>query len=330
LDHIHFPYRSSSHLALMHVINECGAWERQGLDVEFDKIISRGDAHELVPTGKVEFVSGNHVSTYAARARGDTWAYLGQTVSRNNVKLVTRKDTGIEKMEDVRHRKFGSRGRHPGLNTWLYLKQAGLNPDTDQVEIVEEVRVELPDGTKQVNRKSLMDMLKEGDVDACFMTQPRLEFADRDGLKIIDIPAQPMVFFMTMSTSMKMVNEHPDIVMRNLKAVLEGIAFFKQNREKTVQILMEKHTKEGKLDRETAEILYDDLAPVLEPRLYPGLDAIFNVYQEALKQDEKHGDAARIHPLALWNFHFLREIDDSGFIDALYKDHPEMLKGHGG
>ena len=330
MDHIHFPYRSSSHLALMHVISECGAWERQGLDVEFDKIISRGDAHELVPTGKVEFVSGNHVSTYAARARGDTWAYLGQTVSRNNVKLVTRKDTGIEKMEDVRHRKFGSRGRHPGLNTWLYLKQAGLNPDTDQVEIVEEVRVELPDGTKQVNRKSLTDMLKEGDVDACFMTQPRLEFADRDGLKIIDIPAQPMVFFMTMSTSMKMVNEHPDIVMRNLKAVLEGIAFFKQNREKTVQILMEKHTKEGKLDRETAEILYDDLAPVLEPRLYPGLDAIFNVYQEALKQDEKNGDAARIHPLALWDFHFLREIDDSGFIANLYKDNPQMLEGHGG
>ncbi len=330
MDHIHFPYRSSSHLALMHVISESGAWERQGLDVEFDKIISRGDAHELVPTGKVEFVSGNHVSTYAARARGDTWAYLGQTVSRNNVKLVTRKDTGIEKMEDVRHRKFGSRGRHPGLNTWLYLKQAGLNPDTDQVEIVEEVRVELPDGTKQVNRKSLMDMLKEGDVDACFMTQPRLEFADRDGLKIIDIPAQPMVFFMTMSTSMKMVNEHPDIVMRNLKAVLEGIAFFKQNRDKTVQILMEKHTKEGKLDRETAEILYDDLAPVLEPRLYPGLDAIFNVYQEALKQDEKNGDAARIHPLALWDFHFLREIDDSGFIANLYKDNPQMLEGHGG
>lgn len=330
MDRIHFPYRSSSHLALMHVVNDCGAWERHGLDVEFDKIISRGDAHELVPKGEVEFVSGNHVSTYAARARGDTWAYLGQTVSRNNIKLVTRDDTGIEKLEDVRSRRFGSRGRHPGLNTWLYLKQAGLDPDTDQVEIVEEARVELPDGTKQVNRKSLMDMLKDGDVDACFMSQPRLEFADRDGLKVIDIPAQPMVFFMTMSTSMKMVEEHPDIVKRNLKAVLEGIAFFKQNREKTIQILMEKHTKEGKLDRKAAEILYDDLAPVLEPRLYPGLDAIHNVYQEALKQDEKNGDAARIHPLALWDFHFLREIDDSGFIRELYKDNPQMLEGHGG
>lgn len=325
MDHIHFPYRSSSHLALMHVIQESGAWERNGLSVEYDKIIGREDAHKLVPTGEVEFVSGNHVSTYAARARGDTWVYLGQTVSKNNIKLVTRPDTGIEKLEDIRKRRFGSRGRHPGLNTWLYLKQHGLNPDTDQVEIVREARIELPDGEKQVNRKSLEQMLTDGDIDACFMTQPRLEFVTRNGLKVIDLEPQPMVFFMTVSTSKKMVDEHPDVVERVLKSTMEGIAFFKQNREKTIQILMDKHTKEGKLDRKVAEILYDDLAGVLEPNLFPGLEAVSNVYQEALKQDEKNGDAAKIHPLALWNFHFLREIEDSGFVKKLYKDHPEML-----
>ena len=330
MDHIHFPYRSTSHLALMHVINDCGAWARQGLDVEFDKIISRGDAHKLVPSGEVEFVSGNHVSTYAARARGDTWEYLGQTVSRNILKLVTRHDTGINRLEDVRKRKFGSRGRHPGLNTWLYLKQNGLNPDQDQVEIVEEVRIEHPDGTKEVSKKSLLEMVRDGDIDACFMNHPKVEFARRAGLKIIDLPVQPMVFFMTMSSSKKMVDKHPEIVTRNLKAVLEGIAFFKQNREKTIEILMAKHVREGKLDRPLAELLYDNLAPALEPKLYPNLDAIHNVYQEALKQDEKNGDAKRIHPLALWNFHFLREIDDSGFIENLYKDNPQMLDGYGG
>jgi hypothetical protein len=115
-----------------------------------------------------------------------------------------------------------------------------------------------------------------------------------------------------------------------LKGVIEGIAFFKTEREKTIQIIMDKHKKEGDLDRETAELMYDDFAPILEPKLYPGLSAIGNVYQEALKQDEKNGDAAKIHPLALWDFHFLREIDDSGFIDDLYKDHPEHLEGHGG
>ncbi len=330
MDHIQFPYRSSSHLALMHVIHQSGAWERHGLVVDFDRIISREDAHELVPKGKVEFVSGNHVSTYAKRAQGDTWAYLGQTASRNRLALITRPDIGIEKLQDVRKRKFGSRGRHPGLNTWLYLKQSGLDPDTDQVEIVREAREELPDGTKKVKRKGLLDMLADGEIDACFLGQPRREFARRRGLKVIEIAPQPMVYFVTLSSSLKMVRDHPDIVKRVIKAVLEGIAYFKINREKTIQILLNHHSKEDALDRDGAEKLYDYLAPTLEPKLFPGLDAVANVYLEALKQDEGNGDAARIHPLELWNFHFLREIDNSGFIRDLYRDHPHLLTGHGG
>lgn len=326
VDHINFPYRSESHLALMHVINDCGAWERHDLDVDYDKIIGRDDAHKLVPTGEVEFVSGNHVSTYAARARGDSWVYLGQTVSKNNISLVTRHGIGINHLQDVRLRKFGSRGRHPGLNTWLYLKQNGLDPDMDQVDIVREVRTENPDGTKQVGRKSLLHMVKDGDVDAAFVSQPRTEQALRDGLKVIDLEPQDMVFFMTLSSSKKMVEERPDIVERVTKAVLEGIAYFKLNREESINIIMNRHKKEGELDRAAAEKLYNDLAPTLEPKLYPGINAISNVYQEALKQDK---DAGRIHPLALWNFHFLRKIDDSGFIEDLYRNHPEHLEAHG-
>jgi ABC-type nitrate/sulfonate/bicarbonate transport system substrate-binding protein len=326
MDHVNFPYRSTSHLALMHVISESGAWERNDLKVDFDKIISRGDAHDLVPTGEVEFVSGNHVSTYASRAKGDTWQYLGQTVSKNNLFLITRPDSGIEKLEDVRHKKFGNRGRHPGLNTWLYLKQAGLNPDTDQVELVTEVR----DESKTVKGKSLIGMVKDGDVDAAFVNQPRTEQARRLGLKVIDIPTQDMIFFMTVSSSAKMVTERPEVVKRVLKSVLEGIAYFKTHRDETIKILLAKHKKEGDLDLDMATKVYDDLAPRLEPKLYPSLAAVYNVYQEALKQDEKNGDAAKVHPLALWNVNFLREIDDSGFINNLYKDHPQLLNGYGG
>jgi ABC-type nitrate/sulfonate/bicarbonate transport system substrate-binding protein len=314
----------------MHVINDSGAWARNNLDVEYDKIISRGDAHDLVPKGEVEFVSGNHVSTYAQRAKGDTWAYLGQTVCKNNLTLITRNDTGIEKLEDVRKRKFGNRGRHPGLNTWLYLKQSGLDPDKDEVELVNEQRTEDTAGAKKVKGKGLIQMVQEGDVDAAFVNEPRREQARRKGLKVIDIPAQDMIFFMTISSSMKMVKEKPELVKRVIKSVLEGIAYFKINREEVIKILMAKHKKEGDLDRAAAELVYDDLAPRLEPKLYPSLAAVYNVYQEALKQDEKNGDAKKIHPMALWDIHLLREIDDTGFINNLYKDHPQFLTGHGG
>ncbi len=310
MDRVNFPYRSSSHLALMHVISESGAWERQGLDVDYDKEIDRESAHKLVISGEVEFCSGNHVSTYAARARGDTWVYLAQTVSRNNIKLVTRDETGIAKLEDVRKRKFGSRGRHPGLNTWLYLKQHGLDIDKEDVEIVREVR----DDQKKAN-KSMLDMVTDGDVDACFLSLPRTEFAKRRGLKVIEIEPQPMIFFMTISSSMGLVEKRPDLIDKMLKGVIEGVHYFKTQKEKSIQILMKHHSKEGVLDHDAAEKLYEDLAPTLEPKLYPSLAAIHNVYQEALRQSK---ESAKVDPLALWDLHALRRIDDTGFIDKLY------------
>jgi ABC-type nitrate/sulfonate/bicarbonate transport system substrate-binding protein len=326
MDKIHFPYRASSHLALMHVIAECGAFERQNLDVEYQKQIDREEAHRLVPTGEVEFVSGNHVSTYAARARGDQWVYVGQTMSDNKIALVTRQDAGIDRLKDVRFRKFGSRGRHPMLNTWLYLKQNGLDPDLGQVEIVRTLQPDVAEGKR--SRKSLQDMVADKDIDACFLSEPATEKARRMGLKVIEIAPQAMINYMTMSTSKKLVDTRPDIVERVLRAVIDGIAFYKQNREAVIKILLDKFDGEiGKLDRAGAERVYDSLAPNLDPRLYPTLEAVGNVYQEAVKQDK---DAARIHPMALWDMHFLRKIDDSGFIADLYKNNTHLLTSHGG
>ena len=319
-DHINFPYRSESHLALMHVVQECGAWDRQNLVVDYDKEISRGDAHKLVPTGEVEFTSGNHVSTYASRVHGDNWVYLGQSVSLNKISLATRDDTGIRKVADVRGKKFGTEGMHPGLNDWLYLKQNGLDEDRDDFEMVK-----LGSQAKDPKHKNLgmLDAIKTREVDAAFVSQPMRAFAERAGLKVIDIPAQPMIFFTTISSSLPFVQKNPELVKRVLKGLLDGIAFFKTQREATIKIIQEKHVAEGALDHEIATMLYDDLAPILEPKLYPALDAVFNVYEEAKRQSK---DAEKIHPLALWDFHFLREIDDSGYIGGLYKNHPAISK----
>jgi hypothetical protein len=57
MDKIAFPYRSSSHLVLLHVIAESGAREKHGLDVDYDLQISSSEAHRAVPLGEIEFVS---------------------------------------------------------------------------------------------------------------------------------------------------------------------------------------------------------------------------------------------------------------------------------
>ena len=310
MDHINFPYRSSSHLLLHHVIAKSGAWEKHGLDVNYDYFISSADAHADVPTGKVEFVSGNHISTYAHRARGDEWVYLGQATNVANLSLVVRKGSEITQISDLREKTIASgseQDRHPNLNEWLYLKQRGLDVDKDEVAI----RAKDDHGNK-----STIEMILDGDADAALMTPPNTQIAAAAGLNVIDVESLPMILNTSISTSLSFVRENPDMVQRFLKGTLEGIAYFMKHPEESCKIIQESYTRKGTLSDAVVKQVYGNLTKTLEPTLYPTLEAIANVYQLGVRQD---ADAKKINPLALWDLHHLREIDDSGFIKGLYE-----------
>jgi hypothetical protein len=55
--------------------------------------------------------------------------------------------------------------------------------------------------------------------------------------------------------------------------------------------------------------------PPLEDKPYPTLDAIRNVFALVLKRDP---EIKSFNPLALWDLHYLSEIDDSGYVNRLY------------
>lgn len=321
MDHVRFPYRSRSHLALLHVISECGAWERHGLEVDYDKYISSEDAHRDLPTGEVEFVGGNHVSTYAHRARGDKWVYLGQTVNSVNQSLCVRPDSGIFSIQDLRGKKFVAGGSHPSLNDWLFLRQKGLDVDRDDYEMINTVQMKkgsmdaepAPGGKERMPK---WEWVKTGKADACFLTPLQSAFARKNGMRVVELEPLPMINFTTVSSSLDFVEKHPDLVDRFLKGLIEGIAYFKTQPEASKRLIkVSGMAGREPLDDEMADIVYSELSRIVEPRLYPSMDAVANVYQEAIRQD---ADAKKVSPLSLWDLHHIRRIDDSGFIDALY------------
>ncbi|HEX4990572.1 MAG TPA: ABC transporter substrate-binding protein, partial [Candidatus Binatia bacterium] len=231
MDKVHFPYRSESHLPFLHVVGESGSWDKHGLQVEYDYFISSEDAHNNVANGSVEFVGGNHLSPYIRRPKGDRWVYLGQSVSLLNHRMVVRSDSGISRVSDLRGKKVASKGQHPGLNTWLFLKQNGLLGECQ----IERFRGE----TAQ------WEYVRDGKVDAAFVNPPGDIFARRAGLKVIDVEFLPMVWFTTVSTCLNFVEKHPDIVDKFLKGFCEGIAYFKTHRAESIKIIKDKYKKEG-------------------------------------------------------------------------------------
>ena len=124
-----------------------------------------------------------------------------------------------------------------------------------------------------------------------------------------------MIWFTTISSSSTFIAKHPDIVDRFLKGLIEGVHYFKTHPEESTKIIKEMYDAEGPLDDEAADFLYNDINRILEPKLYPAMAAVSNVFEEAIRQDK---DAAKVNPMELWDLHHVRQIDDSGFIDRLY------------
>ena len=237
MDKVSFPYRSSSHLVLLHVVAESGAWEKYGLDVNYDYKISSTEAHRAVPLGEVEFVGGNHVSTYGRRARGDSWVYLGQALNQVNHQLVVRPDGEINGLADLHGRKVGTHGNHPSLNDWLFLKQHGLDSTvtTSSSSSIPRKGIEAPVPRPRRRRGSGTWCATARSTRRCWRRPQPVRASHRpQGHRR---RAAAMIHFTTISSSLGFVEKHPDIVERFLKGLIEGIHFFKTKPDQAIRII---------------------------------------------------------------------------------------------
>jgi ABC-type nitrate/sulfonate/bicarbonate transport system substrate-binding protein len=321
MDKINFPYRSGSHLALLHVISDSGSWAKYGLDVHYNEKISSSGAHDGVLSGDIEFVGGNHISPYGKRARGDRWVYLGQTVNVCAGRaLCVRSDSGITGIAGLRGKLVGTRGAHPHLNDWLQLKQHGLDVDRDEVQLVSQIEGVTEtnmDGNPDAEARApeMWELVRDKKIDAAFVDGAARFIAEgQPDVAVLPVPVLPMILFTTVSSSLTFTERHPDIVERFLKGMIEGIHFFKTQPGKAAEIISRRGVRSG-MPIEIAARLQETLAKALEPKLYPSMAAIANVYQEGLRADP---DAAKVNPMELWDLHYIRRLDDTGFIDNLY------------
>jgi ABC-type nitrate/sulfonate/bicarbonate transport system substrate-binding protein len=196
---------------------------------------------------------------------------------------------------------------HAGLNIWLFLKQAGLDADRGDVELV-EFRGSSEERWQQV---------LSGAFDATFVTLPHDSRAAKAGAHVIEVAPMPMIRGVTLTTTTSFVKSHRDEVRQLTKGLVDAIHFFITRKQETLEILKEHATPILKLQSDAeVERLYDEWAQSLERKPYPKLSAIANVFQLAVRRDP---DLAGYNPLMLWNTHFVRELDDSGYIDQLYK-----------
>jgi ABC-type nitrate/sulfonate/bicarbonate transport system substrate-binding protein len=306
---VHGVYRSSSHLPIWELMEKAGIWGQVGVEaIHLEYCADPPDAEAALFEGTIDFISGNHLTPYALIAQGKPIVSLASPVNGVRDRLVSH--LPVSSLIELRGLRIADQPlqsrtagfRHPTGNHMLYLLHAGL-----RLEDVEWIELEAND---EDVRQAQLDVLASGGADATFCSGGADEFRRR-GFHVLQLDLLPMINGPTITSSLDRLKQDDRLGERLVKAMVLAIHFARTRREETELIL------EGLRRRQprAANASYQSLLR-MPPKPYPDPQGIVNAFELALMKDP---GASTINPLALWDLHYLRELDQSGFIDALYE-----------
>jgi ABC-type nitrate/sulfonate/bicarbonate transport system substrate-binding protein len=300
-------YRSHTHLPVWEVVEQAGIWKELNVKASFEYCDSSSVAEAALFDGTVHYVSGNHISPYGLVAKGKPIVSLASPSNSVNDKLISR--APIKSIADLRGKRLadttvldsGGGYNHIRGNHMMYVLRAGMR--LDDVEWVE-----IADIMSEEFRVKQIEAVREGKADATIATGGA-EKCQKEGLHVLELGRLPMVNGPTLTSTITTLKSKDRFAERLVKALVMGIAYARTHRAETERIL------DGLRQRvPEANATYNSVAKLL-PKPYPDHQAIANAYELCCMKDPK---AKELSPLALWDLHYLRELDDSGFIDRLY------------
>ena len=306
---IHGYFRSHTHLPIWEVLDKAGIWRRVGITVDFTYCDSSSEAEAALFEGRVDLVSGNHISPYALIARGKPIVSLASPTNGVSDRLVSSEPLGSlaqiggKRVIDTTVLDNGGGYNHIRGNHMLYVLEAGLElKDVQWIEIADKMSSEF--------RVAQLHALKEGEGDVTFVTGGAQKY-EQAGFSVLQLPRLPMINGPTLTTTVTALEKYDRFGERLVLAQVLGIHYARTHREETEKLL------EGLKQREPEArgVSYNSVAKLLA-KPYPDHQAVANAYRLCCM---KAPEAKEISPLALWDPHFLRQLDNSGFINRLYE-----------
>jgi NitT/TauT family transport system substrate-binding protein len=164
---------------------------------------------------------------------------------------------------------------------------------------------------------NMLASLDKGGLDAGVITIPSMFVAEDRGYKVLlDLADTDIFYLQTMvATTRNYVRSNRDKVLRFLKGYLEGIAYFKQNRRESLEVVKKKLRLSADQER-NLERAFDLLsAKYYEAMPYTSMRGVETVIGFVERDNPK---AKGADPKSFVDDSLLKEIDASGFVKALY------------
>jgi NitT/TauT family transport system substrate-binding protein len=281
---------------------ESGIFRDNGLDMQL--VYFRGGTTAMMALlsreTPISEVAGP--SIVSASLRGTDVVMIAGGVVTSDQWLVTRPD--IKAAEQLKGGSVATSifGGSSDFLARMALKKLGLTP-------VKDVAIVQIGGVPE-----RLGALEKGKVQAAMLGVTEALMAQKKGFNALVAVSQAYQSA-GVATTRRFIRESPDIVRRYVKSQIEAVHRIKTDREMGKRVLL-KYL--GPQDKEILERKYDYASADdrLPPKQYPTMEGIKNILASLAETDPK---AKTAKPEDFVDIRFIKELDESGFVDDLYK-----------
>ncbi len=280
---------------------EARIYEKHGLDAEPVVISGSGIASRALIAGSVTISPIATPAVMTAVLAGSDMVILAHTMPGVIQTLMVRPD--IKRAEDLKGKTIGVT-TFGSLGDFLvrYLaKQKGLNPDKDFA-----LRQIGADPERFIS-------LRQGSIQAATLSHPTFILAKRAGFEMLwDFFKEVEYPWSEIATTRTLIKQDRDLVMRYMRAHLEGIARFKQEPDLAKRVIK----KTLRLDDDS--LLQESWELFAKHRIaapYPNIKGMKTSYEYV---SQMRPEVWKHKPEEFVDSSFVEELDKSGFIKKLY------------
>ena len=289
--------------SVLWVAKDAKIFDKYGIDATIIFISGSIRGIQSILAGEIPIGEGGGPGLASARlAGGDVVAIAGNV---NVLPYYLVAQPNIKKPEDLRGKIGGNHiaGTTAEFALKVGLKKIGIDPSKD-------VNLRVIGGS--IER---MVALQKLIVDFTVVTEAGKAMAEKLGYPtVVDMVALKIPFPQNgIFTSTKLIRDNPDFVRRYMRAYVEAIHFYKTHKEDTIKS-MRKYSRLD--DRKFLDEAWDWHVKFMPDAPYPPPDGYQLVLQDMA---EKNPKAAQADIKDYIDARFVKELDDSGFIKALYR-----------
>jgi NitT/TauT family transport system substrate-binding protein len=300
--HVGYSAQAGS-LAPIWITKEAGIFKKHGLDVELLFIPGGPTAAAALVSGEVPITVVGGPAVVASNLAGSDLVMIAGIVNTFAFQIVSVKT--ITSYQQLKGKRLGVNrlGASPDVAARFALKHMGIDP--------KEITI-LQLGEQSTRLTAMM----AGQLEAAVFLPPITTMAQKQGMNVLlDLAELGAEFQITgLGSSQRFLTRQRPTALSFMRSFVEGIHYFKTHKPESMKAIA-KYMKIN--DMEAVSATYDYFAPKVVPQKpYPSLKGIKALVDLAAADKP---ELRSISPERFVNTTILKEVDDSGFIDRLYR-----------